>query len=216
MNPCRYVFGTIDQDHFPLDVMFHALRAGDYEPVVDDAGEWNLMEGRAVLRHVTSTMPRIRFSSLLGTHPAPGDAIAAALACIAPEDMPVRPASLTLEARIDALMSIAVATGSTRAEIGCVRMMQAPTPWSAVRTRILHTDGGIEEAPSDGEGIEHIPVCSHLSWQTRIEPPRPEPLMGLQIEPIQTIVHPNWGMDPIEAIRILRSAQTAFAEETYP
>lgn len=216
MNPCRHVFGTLDDGIFPLDVMVHAMRAGDYEPVVDEDGAWKLMEGRAILRHVTSTMPRIRFSSLVGTHPAPGDAIAAALACIAPEDMPVRPASLTLEARIDALMSIAVATGSTRAEIGCVRMMHASTPWSAVRTRILHTDGGIEDAPSDGEGIEHIPVCCHLAWQTRTEPPRSEPLMGLEIEPFQTIVHPNWEMDPIEAIRILRSAETGFAEETYP
>lgn len=216
MNPCRYVFGTISQDHFPLDVMFHALRAGDYEPVVDDDGEWSLMEGRAVLRHVTSTMPRIRFSSLLGTQPAPGDAIAAALACIGPDGIPVRQASLTLGARIDALMSIAVATGSTRAEIGCVRMMHAPTPWSAIRTRILYTDGGIEEAPSDGDGIEHIPVCCHLAWQTRTEPPRFEPLMGLEIEPFRAIVHPNWEIDPIEAIRILRSAGSGFAEGTHP
>lgn len=215
MTPCSHVFGTLDDGIFPLDVMVHAMRAGDYEPVVDEDGEWKPMEGRAILRHVTSTMPRIRFSSLVGTRPAPSDAIAAALACLAPDGIAARTADLDVETQVDALMRIAIATGSTKAEPGRVRLMHAPTPWSPIRTEILGQNGDREEAPSDGDGIEHLPVCVHVVWQSRIEPPRFEPVPGLEIEPFQVIVHPQWRADPMETIRVLRSAAAGFRQETH-
>lgn len=216
MTPCSHVFGTLDDGIFPLDVMVHAMRAGNYEPDVDEDGGWKLMEGRAILRHVTSTMPRIRFSSLVGTRPAPGDAIAAALACLAPDGLTVRTASVDVEAHVDALMRIAIVTGSTQAEPGRVRLMHAPTPWSPIRTEILGPNGERLEAPSDGDGIEHLPVCVHVMWQSRIEPPRFEPVLGLEIEPFQVIVHPQWRADPMETIRVLRSASGGFGQEMRP
>jgi hypothetical protein len=216
MNPCRHVFGTLDDGIFPLDVMVHAMRAGDYEPVVDEDGAWKLMEGRAILRHVTSTMPRIRFSSLVGTRPPPDDAIAAALACLMQDGLTVRTTAVDVETQVDALMRIATVTGSTKAEPGRVRLMHAPTPWSPIRTEILGQNGERLKAPCDGDGIEHLPICVHVVWQSRIEPPRFEPVLGLEIEPFQTIVTPQWTPDPMEAIRVLRSAADGFNRETHP
>lgn len=207
MTPCDFRFGVPHKLDRNLPPMIDALRAGDYVPVVDEAGDWKLTDDRAMLRHVRDATPRIRFSSRIGSRPEPARAVEAALASLAPHGPLLPLGDVGMEEEIDALMRIVGSTCSAPWLIEAFRLVHGPSPWLPLRVERRVSVRERADVPADGEGWEHVPTSVQAQWASRVEEGSTGPIAGFEIEPFMVSVKRDWSPDPMKAMRTLRTAE---------
>lgn len=216
MIPCTHRFGGHHRMERDLPAMVQALRDGGYAPIFDDYGEWAMPDGCAILRHRTNAHPDVRFSSRIGSRPDHGDAVEAAILCLAPDGpcLPIEGADV--EIRLDATMRIVAATSSAPSKPGRIRLVHAPTPWSPLRVESSSSSQDREDLVGHGEGADLVPVCTHTMWQSRVDPSSATPVIGLEIEPFHVAIQEGWTPDPMETMRILRGMDGTDDERQHP
>lgn len=207
MTPCDFRFGIRHKLDRNLPSMIDALRAGDYVPVVDEAGDWRLTDDRAMLRHARDATPRIRFPSRIGSRPGPAGAVEAALASLAPHGPLLPLGDEGMEEEIDALMRIVGSTCSAPWQDEALRLVHGPNPWLPLRVQRRVSLCESEEVPADGEGWEHVPTSVQAQWASRVEEGSSGLIAGFEIEPFMVAIRRDWSPDPMEAIRTLRAAE---------